>query len=306
MSERRSAKPLAPKPATSPVGLQRFRPNPAAPEPLYHQIFAMLREHILEKRFAPGGPFPSEGEIERSLAVSRITARRALDELAARGLIVLGQGRRSSVAPYRPRTRLRAGVEGMIENNRQMGDQTTVQLLERADVPASAEIAQQLRLRRGELVQRSVRVRSIAGVPFSYAITHLPLRIARLIRSERMSTQPLIDLLEGAGIAIGRAEQTISARAATLEVGRALHVEPGTALLESERLVFDKTDRPVEAIVVLYRPDVYRYAVDLRRTGTAPDRVWAAGSVRSATAGAATPRAGRSRRPTPPDRSGAR
>jgi GntR family transcriptional regulator len=146
-------------------------------------------------------------------------------------------------------------------------------------------------------------VRSIEGVPFSYAITHLPLRIARLIRSERMSTQPLIDLLEGAGIAIGRAEQTISARAATLEIGRALHVEPGAALLESERVVYDESDRPVEAIVVLYRPDVYRYAVDLRRTGTAPDRVWAAGSIRSATAGAVRPRAGRSRRPPPPDRS---
>ncbi len=266
----------------------------------------MLRERILQGLFAPGEPFPSESELERSLAVSRITARRALDELAARGLIVRGQGRRSSVAPYRPRTQLLAGVEGMIENNRQMGDLTTVQLLERADLPASVEIAQQLRLRRGELVQRSVRVRSIEGLPFSYAITHLPIRIARLIRSERMSSQPLIDLLESAGIKIGRAEQTISARAATLDVGRALHVEPGTALLESERVVYDDADRPVEAIVVLYRPDFYRYAVDLRRTGTAPDRVWAAGSVRPATADAVPPMAGRSRRPPRPDKSGAR
>jgi GntR family transcriptional regulator len=283
-----------------------FRVRPASPEPLYHQIFEMLRDRILDGRFAPGINFPSESELERALAVSRITARRALDELAARGLILRGQGRRSKVAPYQPRTRLLAGVEGMIENNRQMGDRTTVQLLEHADVPASADIAQQLRLRRGEAVQRSVRVRSIDGAPFSYAITHLPRRVALLIRSERMSTQPLIDLLEGAGIAIGRAEQTISARAATLEVARALHVEAGAALLESERVVYDVADRPVEAIVVLYRPDVYRYAVDLRRTGVAPDRVWATDSVTAATGDVHGPKVGRPRMRPRPGKSGAR
>lgn len=278
-SAQRSPKPGEPDAASGPW--QRFRINAALPEPLYHQIFAMLRERILDGSFAPGSSFPSESEIESALCVSRITARRALDELAARGLIIRGQGRRSTVAPYRPRTRLLAGVEGMIENNRRMGDLTTVELLERADVPAGPELLQQLRLKRGELVQRSVRVRSIEGVPFSYAITHLPRRVARLIRAERMSTEPLIELLERAGIVIGRSEQTISARNATSEVARALHVDIGAALLESERVVFDDADRPVEAIQVLYRPDVYRYAVDLRRTQSEEGKIWSSTTPRS-------------------------
>lgn len=258
---------------------QGFRANPSLPEPLYHQIFVMLRERILDGSFAPGARFPSESEIEAALAVSRITARRALEELAARGLIERAQGRRSTVAPYRPRTRLLAGVEGMIENNRRMGDLTTVELLERADVPAGPELSQQLRVKQGEPVQRSVRVRSIDGLPFSYAITHLPRRVARLIQAERMSTEPLIELLEQAGIEIGRAEQTISARSATGEVARALHVDVGSALLESERVVFDSADRPVEAIQVLYRPDVYRYAVDLHRTHSEGGRVWSSNAT---------------------------
>ena len=283
-----------------------FRVNPELPEPLYFQIFASLRDRILDGSFAPGQPFPSESEIQSALGVSRITARRSLDELAARGLILRVQGRRSTVAPYRPRTRLLAGVEGMIENNRLMGDQTEVRLLELSTVPASAEIAQRLRLRRGEPVERSVRVRSIDGVPFSHAVTHLPLRVARLIRSERMSTEPLIELLERAGIAIGRAEQVILARSASPEVARALHVEPGTALLESDRLVFDDQDRPVEAILVLYRPDIYRYAVDLRRTRSKGGPVWSPDPVSAASPDAATTRARSPRRPRPPGRPQAR
>jgi GntR family transcriptional regulator len=286
-------------PASAPAW-QSFRANPALPEPLYHQIFSMLRDRILDGGFAPDTPFPSESEIESHLGVSRITARRALDELAARGLIRRGQGRRSTVSPYRPRTRLQAGVEGMIENNRRMGDLTTVHLLERADVLAGVEVARQLQIRKGETVERSVRVRSLDGVPFSYAITHLPRRVARMIRAERMSAEPLIELLEQAGIQIGRAEQIISACAATPEVARALQIEPGTALLESERVVYDTEGRPVEAILVLYRTDMYRYAVDLRRTPSAEGPIWQQGSVKPATEGAVTPRTARPRRPQPP------
>lgn len=306
--KRMNSRPLGPGPEGSnpdPGSWRSFRTNSALPEPLYHQIFAMLRERILDGSFAPGSSFPSESELEAALSVSRITARRALDELAARGLILRGQGRRSTVAPYRPRTRLLAGVEGMIENNRRMGDLTTVELLEQADVPAGPELLKQLRLKRGELVQRSVRVRSIEGVPFSYAITHLPRRVAGLIQAERMSTEPLIELLERAGIVIGRAEQTISARNATSEVARALHVDVGSALLESERVVYDSADRPVEAIQVLYRPDVYRYAVDLRRTQSEEGRVWSSDAgwvapLRSTRADAATPRVARPRKPQRP------
>lgn len=288
--------------ASTPAPWQAFRVNPDLPEPLYFQIFSILRDRILDGSFPPGQDFPSEHEIQSALGVSRITARRSLDELAARGLILRLQGRRSTVAPYRPRTRLLAGVEGMIENNRLMGDLTTVKLLEHATVPASADIAQRLRLRRGDPVLRSVRVRSIDGVPFSHAVTHLPGRVARLIESERMSSEPLIELLERAGITIGRAEQVILAQSASAEVARALHVETGTALLESDRLVFDVQERPVEAILVLYRPDMYRYAVDLRRTPSASGPVWSSGALSSTTRDAATPRAGSPRRPPPPGR----
>lgn len=279
-----------------------FRVNPALPAPLYHQIFAMLRDHILGGSFEPGQVFPSESAIVEALGVSRITARRALEELAARGLIQREQGRVSRVAPYRPGTRLVAGVEGMIENNRLMGDQTHVELLGQDMVPASPEIARKLRLRRGERVQWSVRVRSLDGLPFSYAVTHLPASVARLIGAERMSTQPLIDLLEGAGIRIGHAEQTISATDANTDVARALHIEPGSALLVSERVVYDQSDRPVQAISVLYRPDVYQYRVDLRRTHSPKGNRWATAPVKAAKLDAAQPKAATPHKRQQPDK----
>ena len=252
-----------------------FSVSKSLPTPLYHQIFSHLRDCIQTGIFAPGSVFPSENQIEQALKVSRITARRAMDELSARGLIERHQGKPSRVAAYRPSTRLLAGVEGMIENNRRMGDSTTVELLTHETVSAGERIARKLKIKVGEKVLWSVRVRSLDGTPFSYAVTYLPPAITRQIKTEQMSSKPLLELLENAGVVIGRAEQIISAQQATTEVARALHVEVNSALLVSERIVYDQSERPVEWIEVQYRPDIYQYRVDLERTQSSEGNVWA-------------------------------
>jgi len=252
-----------------------FTVSKSLPTPLYHQIFTHLRNCIQMGVFKPGSIFPSESQIELALKVSRITVRRALEELSARGLIERHQGKSSRVASYRPSTRLLAGVEGMLENNRRMGDATTVELLAHETITAGKRIASKLKLKVGVKVLWTVRVRSLDGVPFSYAVTYLPPSITRQIKTEQMSSKPLLELLENAGVKIGRAEQIISAQQATSEVARALHVEVNAALLVSERIVYDHSDRPVEWIEVQYRPDIYQYGVDLQRTHSPEGNVWA-------------------------------
>ena len=54
--------------------------DPKLPVPMYRQIFDLLREQIVGGTLGPGDPLPPEIEIERIHGVSRITARRALNE----------------------------------------------------------------------------------------------------------------------------------------------------------------------------------------------------------------------------------
>ncbi|MDP6927494.1 MAG: GntR family transcriptional regulator, partial [Rhodospirillales bacterium] len=61
--------------------------------PLYHQIYLILRQKLLSGEFAYDDRIPSEQELVEEYEVSRITARRALDELAAEGLVVRQRGR---------------------------------------------------------------------------------------------------------------------------------------------------------------------------------------------------------------------
>jgi len=245
--------------------------------PLYQQVYRHLRDKIFDGTFERGSKFPSENELCVELQVSRVTVRRALDELASHGLIQRKQGKASIVTAYKPQTSVVATVEGLVENNRRMGDQTWVELLASEYVPASKEIASRMRVRPGKKVLWTVRVRYLDNVPFSYAVTYLPQAVAKKIDVTSLASKPLISLLEEAGFDIGRAEQLISATSATPDVARALHIDKNAALLVSDRLVFDANDQPVELIIVQYRPDVYHYGIELVRTKSLDGHRWSQG-----------------------------
>jgi GntR family transcriptional regulator len=82
-----------------------------------------------------------------------------------------------------------------------------------------------------------------------------------------------LQLLEEAGVELGRARQTISARQADAVVARELDVAIGTALLQVRRLVYDSQDRPVQWLEGLYRPDRYEYQMEVSSIGGVDARI---------------------------------
>jgi GntR family transcriptional regulator len=68
----------------------------------------------------------------------------------------------------------------------------------------------------------------------------------------------------------------LSARQADAEVAGLLDVALGTALLSVQRLVYDASDRPVQLLQGLYRPDRYEYQMELSQVGGIEARVVAA------------------------------
>lgn len=253
------------------------RVNRNRPDPLYHQVYVALRTQILEGRCRPGDVFPSEQELIRVFKVSRVTARRAQEELSVRGFIVRQQGRPTRVAAYQPKIKLCASVEGLVEGIRHMGVATDVTVLDVAYIPASDDVAQALNLPPGATVQWAVRVRRLEGVPFSYLVSHLPEKVGRTFDVEELSLLPLLFLLERSGVSVARAEQAITATAAEPRVAKELQIEPGAPLLHVVRTVFDQNDRPVEHISAQYRPDICHYTVSVVRNENAEGRFWSTG-----------------------------
>lgn len=253
------------------------------PTPLYHQIFLILRGQIVEGRLVAGAQVPGEEELARQFNVSRITARRALAELAAEGMVTRSRGRGTHVTSrdHEPPP-VHGGVEGLIENLMAMGLKTQVTLLDFGYEPAAPDVAVALHVTPGTEVQRAVRIRSLADGPFSHLTTYVPADIGRKFGRKEMAREPLLGLLERSGVVIGSAEQTLSATLADTRVAPLLKTSIGAPLLRISRIVQDSHGRPVEYIIGLYRPDRYQFRMSLDRVRGEDRNTWSA-SVAPAT-----------------------
>jgi len=235
------------------------------------QVYLVLRDRILSGAFAFGAKLPTENELAEVHGMSRVTVRRALGELARERLIERRRSAGTRVI-YRPvRAPMIADISGMLASLADMGRRTAVKLLSFDYVSAEGAVAQALGVSSDQMLQRSVRVRSVDGEPFSYLTTHVPESVSLTFTRQELASRPLLDLLERAGVKVEQAQQRISAGLATPDVAAALDVRTGTPLIELTRVVYDQSGCGLEHLHALYPPDRYAFEIDLIRSG---NRAW--------------------------------
>ncbi len=233
------------------------------------QVYLVLRDRILSGAAAYGTRLATENELADIHGVSRVTVRRALGELERERLIERRRSAGTRVI-YRPSPApMTADISGVLANIAEMGRRTAVRLLAFDYIPAEGAVAEALGAPATELLQRSVRVRSVDGLPFSYLTTHVPESVSVTFSEQELATRPLLDLIERAGVKVGHARQRISAVLAGPDAAAALDLHTGSPLIELVRVVYDRDGRGVEHLHALYRPDRYAFEIDLVRSGAA-------------------------------------
>jgi GntR family transcriptional regulator len=238
------------------------------------QVYLILRDRILSGALGFGAKLPTENELAEYYAVSRVTVRRALAELERERFIERRRSAGTRVIYRAAPAPVVADISGVLANIADMGRRTAVKLLSFDYVPATGAVAEALGVDTDGLLQRSIRVRSVDRVPFSYLTTHVPESVAVTFTKQELASRPLLELLERAGVKVENARQRISAGLATPDVAQALDIRAGSPLIELVRVVFDQSGRAVEHLHALYRPDRYAFEMDLVRSGTADTKAW--------------------------------
>ena len=78
-------------------------------KPLYLQVEADIKNRILSKQYMPGDKLPTENELSDQYNVSKITIRKAIQNLSDEGYVNKVQG--TSVEPWtRVQTRYHPGI----------------------------------------------------------------------------------------------------------------------------------------------------------------------------------------------------
>jgi GntR family transcriptional regulator len=226
--------------------------------PQYRQIEQALRERV--SRLQPGERLPSDADLCSEFGVSRMTARNAMERLAADGLIRREPGRGSFVADppaHRRANRLMTFTQEMLR----AGRVPTSRLLTRVIRPSTASEAAALDIPVRQPVVHLRRLRLADGEPVALEATALIGASAGAVMNADLATGSLHEALRVGGFVLARGTGTIAAAAATAEEARLLGIRTGDPLLVERRVVRDGHGRPIEATDSVYPAE--RYALDV-------------------------------------------
>ncbi len=230
--------------------------------PRYVRLRKRIEEGIDKGLLAESAPLPAEREIASLTGLSRVTVRRAMQDLVDRGIVVQRQGSGSFVADGTPRVEQSLSrLTSFTEDMNRRGLESTSEWLERGIHTPSPEEVMALALTSGEPVARIARLRRANDKPMAIERASLPIDI--LPRPHEVESS-LYEVLERDGNRPIRALQRISA--INLESGDAalLGVEPGAAGLRIVRTSYLSNRRVVEFTRSIYRGDAYDFVAELR------------------------------------------
>ncbi len=231
--------------------------------PLYHQLYSVLKDSILNGTIPFDAQMPTEQQLAATFDVSRITAKRAMDELAAENLIARFRGKGSHVTYQYTPPPVRAPLVGMLENLVEMGKHSIVRVVSVEEVVPPADIRGLLNLGENETVHKLVRVRSNEeGEPYAYYVSWTA-GIASGFTRRKLEKTPRLDVIRENGIKLTKIEQVLSAENASVQIAEDLDTEPGAALLSIRRLSSNEDGTVVDVLDGLYNPKRYQYAMVL-------------------------------------------
>jgi GntR family transcriptional regulator len=237
-----------------------------APTPLYFRLYSLLKNAILNGTIANAVQMPTEQQLAEAFGVSRITAKRAMDELAVENLVQRRRGKGTHVTyQYSPKP-VQAPLMGMLQEIESMARHSDVRVIDCKLQAPPGSIREALALPGQDKALHLLRVRSRDGLPFGYYESWTA-GLAKPVSKRDFLKSPRLEIFRKQGLKITHVTQTISAVAATEELATQLQTEVGAPLLSLVRQSFEtrgNKEQLVDHLQVYYHPDRFQYQMDLQ------------------------------------------
>ncbi|ACZ31140.1 transcriptional regulator, GntR family [Xylanimonas cellulosilytica DSM 15894] len=222
---------------------------------------SLLQDHVEGK--PAGTALPPERVLAQDFGVTRVTVRRAIDELESDGLVYRIQG--GGTYTVGPSIAKSLRLTSFSEDVRARGRTPSSEVLEVSQGPAGDEVGRSLHLSPMDTVVTIRRLRMADGEPMCLEVCALPARLAPGIEEEDL-TGSLYAILSGRyGLEPARAEQVIEATVLDEREAGMLAVPPFSAALRATRTSYDTRGGPIEFAVTTYRADRYSLRFAVRR-----------------------------------------
>ncbi|MBX3567314.1 MAG: GntR family transcriptional regulator [Rhizobiaceae bacterium] len=239
-----------------------FRQAARSEAPLYLALKRRIEDAVQRGDIGPGDALPSERDIAAKADISRVTVRKAVQDLVRSGVLVQRHGSGTFVAPRVERveqslSRLTSFTEDMARR----GMTVRSQWLDRGIYPPSPDEMMVLGLSAKESVARVSRLRIADGTPLAIERASLS---AEILPDPAAVGSSLYAALAATGRRPVRAVQRISAASLGEADARLLDVPAGAAGLHIERISYLASGKVIEFTRSIYRGDAYDFVAELR------------------------------------------
>jgi GntR family transcriptional regulator len=222
---------------------------------LYKQAMALILRHIEENGLTPGERLPNEPQMAASTGVSMVTIRRALAELAARGIVRREQGRGTFVG--RSRVQAQTTRPGSLRNGLSLDARSVLrtELLGVVSRPAEREEAERLNLTPAAPVWEIRRLRLLSGRPMICETSVIPLILAPNV-GDVLKADPstsLYDVLSrDHGLEEAREEQTLVCRPPERPEQVILSLPAQGWIVEISGVSYARNQTPIDCFKMLF------------------------------------------------------
>lgn len=216
--------------------------------PLYIKIKEDIKRKINEGVYKKNMRLPSENMLSEELSVSRMTVRRALDELTREGILYRTRGSGTFVSSNRFSQCDIMSFSEMVKRN---GSVPTSEILEKTFI-CDDDISVAMHLPKSSVFFMVRRLRLADNIPVGIENVYLPLQYCASPDKLMLKNSLYEELKDLYGWTVSQQDIAIVAEMPTKEEKEILNLLKGEAVLKTEGISLDDENRPI-----LYEKNTY-------------------------------------------------
>lgn len=226
----------------------------------------MVRRNVMARiagGLEPHDQLPTERQLADQFDISRLTVRRALDQLEREGVVYRVQGSGTFVG--QPSVTKSFELSSFSEDMRERGMRPGSHLLAAEILPAGGSVGFALGLSPTMPVVRIERIRTADAEPMALENCYLPESLVPGL-ADRLGNESLYRVLErDYALTLSHADQSVRATVLEPRAAELLQVPAFSPALLVIRTLYDARGRAIEHTESAYRADRYQYELKVQR-----------------------------------------
>ncbi|MCD4669308.1 MAG: GntR family transcriptional regulator [Actinomycetia bacterium] len=245
-----------------------YKIDKTIPIPYYYQIEQKIKEAIEKGELKPEQFIPSERELSEGFGVSRITIRKALEDLSIEGKIKKIKGKGAIITKPKIEGQLFNKLIGTYKDLKDKGFKITNKILDFKIIEPGESVKKKLNLLSRGKVYRFERIRFLDDEPYHYSETFIPQKICPDFDHNILIDKSLIDVLEkNYKLKIYKLRRVLEADIASREESELFKIKIGSPILTFYNTAFLKNGTPIEYTLNKIRGDMSKFEIEISLEG---------------------------------------